>query len=222
MRPPGPLPFTWARSIPASRAMRRAMGEAGTHPASGGAGRGGAGGRRGRSRRSLRLGLDLGAAAGAARTRPEMSSSGSAMTPMSWPTGTVCPSSARTFLRTPLPNASSSISALSVSMEARTSPPWTRSPSFFSHWMTRPSVMASLSFGMMTWNGMVSSVAMKNVQTDNRQLKNRVDCRFRLSVVRCRFEICQFRVRAYTARACLMPAMMRALSGVLARSRFLA
>ena len=51
---------------------------------------------------------------------------------------------------TPAPNASISTSALSVSTSARMSPPWTRSPSCFSHLMTLPVSMASESLGMTT------------------------------------------------------------------------
>ncbi len=130
--------------------MRRAMGEAGIQPDSaagaagtvgGGAGAafastfGGAAGADGAGAAPAgALASAFGAAAGAAPARSdEMSSSGSATMAISLPTGTMSPSATRIFRRTPEPKASSSISALSVSMDARTSPPWTRSPSFFSH-----------------------------------------------------------------------------------------
>ena len=60
-----------------------------------------------------------GAAAGvfgnSAATQP-ISSAGSAMTPMSWPTGTCPPSGTMIFRSTPPPNASISTLALSVSI----------------------------------------------------------------------------------------------------------
>ena len=76
-------------------------------------------------------GAAAGAGGGAAarrrrrRGRPalEMSSSGSAMTPISSPTGTVPPSPTRILRRTPAPKASISTLALSVSISAMMSPP---------------------------------------------------------------------------------------------------
>ena len=61
------------------------------------------------------------------------------------------PAGARIFLRTPAPNASISTSALSVSISARMSPPWIRSPSFFSHLMIFPLSIASESLGITTF-----------------------------------------------------------------------
>ncbi len=55
-------------------------------------------------------------------TRSPISSSGSAITPMSAPTGTVSPACTRIFRRTPPPRASTSMLALSVSISATTSP----------------------------------------------------------------------------------------------------
>ena len=84
-------------------------------------------------------------------TTPAMSSPGSAMTPMRAPTGTFPPACTRIFRRTPLPKASISTSALSVSTSARMSPLWTRSPSFLSHLMILPLSIASESFGIWTF-----------------------------------------------------------------------
>ena len=96
-----------------------------------------------------------GAGAGAAgfegaAARPDTSSAGSAMTPISSPTGTWPPGPTRILRRTPEPKASTSTLALSVSISAMTSPPLTASPSFFSHWMTLPVSIASDSFGIST------------------------------------------------------------------------
>src|SRR4030095_10381705 len=87
-----------------------------------------------------------------------MSSSGSAMTPMSEPTGTVLPAVCKILRSTPLPNASISTSALSVSTSARMSPDWTRSPSFLSHLMILPLSMASESLGMSTLETAMSAL----------------------------------------------------------------
>ena len=87
---------------------------------------------------------------GADAARFEMSSDGSAMTPMRFPTGTCPPSPTTIFRSTPEPKASISTLALSVSTSAMTSPPFTESPSFLIHLMTLPVSMASDSFGMMT------------------------------------------------------------------------
>ena len=83
-------------------------------------------------------------------TTAPMSSSGSAMTPISAPTGTAVPGVTRILRRTPEPNASSSTSALSVSISAMMSPPEIRSPSCLSHLMIFPVSIASDSFGITT------------------------------------------------------------------------
>ena len=80
----------------------------------------------------------------------EMSSAGSAITAIRSPTGTWPPSAITILRSTPLPNASTSTLALSVSTSARMSPPLTASPSFLSHLMTLPVSMVSDSLGMIT------------------------------------------------------------------------
>src|SRR5207247_5545644 len=90
------------------------------------------------------------AGAGADASTAAMSSPGSAMTPISVPTGAFSPAGTRTLRSTPAPNASISTSALSVSISARMSPPWIRSPSFLSHLMISPVSIASESSGMTT------------------------------------------------------------------------
>src|SRR5207249_9724651 len=91
------------------------------------------------------------APAGAEANSAEMSSAGSAMTPISAPMGADSPAGTRILRRTPAPNASISTSALSVSTSARMSPPLIRSPSFFSHLMILPPSIASESLGMTTF-----------------------------------------------------------------------
>ena len=81
-------------------------------------------------------GAGAGAAGAAAAARPrrpwpasaEMSSSGSAITPISDPTGALPPAGTRILRRTPAPRASISMLALSVSISASTSPTLTGSP----------------------------------------------------------------------------------------------
>ena len=117
--------------------------------AAGAAGAAGAGGAGGASGAGLAA---LGAAAGAApppATAP-MSSFGSAMIAIRPPTGTAVPGVTRSFRRTPEPNASSSMSALSVSISAMMSPPEIRSPSCLSQRSSFPVSIASESFGITT------------------------------------------------------------------------
>jgi hypothetical protein len=102
------------------------------------------------ARAGFAAGAGAAAGAGLAAARLEMSSAGSAITPIISPTGTVPPSSTTILRSTPAPKASISTFALSVSISAITSPPLTVSPSFFSHLMTLPVSMASDSFGMNT------------------------------------------------------------------------
>ena len=80
-----------------------------------------------------------------------MSSPGSAMTPIKAPMAADSPAGTKILRSTPAPNASISTSALSVSTSARMSPPWIRSPSFFSHLMILPLSIASESLGMTTF-----------------------------------------------------------------------
>src|SRR5436309_5134866 len=79
-----------------------------------------------------------------------MSSSTSPITPMRVPDGTVVPSGTRILRSVPDANASRSITALSVSISASTSPLSTRSPSAFRHFTTTPSSIESVSLGMIT------------------------------------------------------------------------
>src|SRR5439155_2606040 len=88
-----------------------------------------------------------------------MSSLGSAITPMSVPTGAWLPAGTRILRRTPEPNASISTSALSVSTSARMSPDWMRSPSCLSHLMILPISICSESLGITTLVTAMASVA---------------------------------------------------------------
>ena len=72
------------------------------------------------------------------------------MTAIMLPTGTVAPGATSTLRSTPEPNASSSMSALSVSISAMISPPATRSPSCLSQRRSFPVSIASLSLGITT------------------------------------------------------------------------
>src|SRR5262245_59215591 len=111
-----------------------------------------------------RLAISVAAAAAGAAGPPAplvsaaMSSSGSAITPMSAPTGTALPAGWRILRRTPAPNASISTSALSVSTSARMSPAWIRSPAFLTHLMILPVSIASESLGMSTLETAISVV----------------------------------------------------------------
>src|SRR5439155_12022652 len=79
-----------------------------------------------------------------------MSSSDSPITPIRVPDGTVVPSGTRILRSVPDANASRSITALSVSISASTSPLSTRSPSALRHFTTTPSSIESVSLGMIT------------------------------------------------------------------------
>src|SRR4029079_9883744 len=79
-----------------------------------------------------------------------MFSSGPAMTASRVPTGDASPSFASRFRSTPSPRATSSITALSVSTSARTSPDFIWSPSFFSHCTRRPSSIVGESASITT------------------------------------------------------------------------
>src|SRR5438309_58293 len=166
IRPPGPVPWISRRSSPAWAATFRASGETRRRSATGAAG----------TAAAAELTAGAGAAAGAtllgtgaagagetaggalaaglgppaSASTGAMSSPGSAMTPISEPTGARSPAGTTIFRRTPAPKASISTSALSVSISATMSPLWTRSPSFRSHLMTLPVSMASESLGITT------------------------------------------------------------------------
>ena len=161
-RPPGRIAAVDAGGAgPRSRGDRRRRSRGGAGRRGRGRGgldgraRGGSGGGRGRrrGRRAAGAGLAaLGAAAGAAPppTTAPMSSFGSAMIAIRPPTGTAVPGVTRSFRRTPEPNASSSMSALSVSISAMMSPPEIRSPSCLSQRSSFPVSIASDSFGITT------------------------------------------------------------------------
>ena len=100
-----------------------------------------------------------------------MSSPGSAMTPISVPMGAVSPAGTRILRSTPAPNASISTSALSVSTSATMSPPWIRSPSFFSHLMIFPLSIASESLGMTTF---VTAIAQPPFTLHTRRIAARI------------------------------------------------
>ena len=87
-------------------------------------------------------------------TSASMFSSAAAMTPMREPTAAVLSSASSRLRSTPSPRATSSITALSVSTSARTSPLFTASPSFLSHFTSRPSSMVGESASMNTFVAM--------------------------------------------------------------------
>src|SRR6476620_11683759 len=79
-----------------------------------------------------------------------MFSSAGAITAISVPTGEASPSLARRFPSIPSPRATRSMIALSVSTSARTSPDFTASPSFLSHFVRRPSSIVGESASITT------------------------------------------------------------------------
>jgi hypothetical protein len=79
-----------------------------------------------------------------------MSSLASAMTPISVPIGAFPPAWIRILRSTPLPCASISMLALSVSISARTSPCLTASPSFLVHLTMVPSSIVGESLARTT------------------------------------------------------------------------
>src|SRR3990172_9098610 len=123
--PPGPVPVTCRRSRPCSRAMRRAIGEAGIRGASSSSAPSGLG-----ASFTAWGTLSRGAAFSAT---PGIGSSRSAIMATTSPTGTVCPSGTRIFRRIPELYASTSTVTLVVSTSAMMSPRLTSSPSCFRH-----------------------------------------------------------------------------------------
>src|SRR5579871_5761216 len=105
---------------------------------------------------SLFLG-ELTRAVGAGPEAPSVGgcSPGAAIQAMVCPTGISAPSEAFTPARTPSAGASTSTTALSVSISSRGSPLVTRSPSFFRQAMSLPVSCAISSAGMTTLKGMV-------------------------------------------------------------------
>ncbi len=115
MRPSGPVPVTAARSIPRSRAMRRASGDAFTRPPSalGEGSISGASGAAGSS--ATGSGAGFAAAASGSGAVTSTSSPSSPMTAIARPTSISSPSPARIFSRTPEASDSTSCVTFSVS-----------------------------------------------------------------------------------------------------------
>jgi hypothetical protein len=84
-----------------------------------------------------------------------MSSSGSPMTAINWPSGALSPAWMIILRSTPLPSACISIVALSVSISASGSPMETLSPSFLSQREICPSSIVGESFGITTCVAMI-------------------------------------------------------------------
>jgi hypothetical protein len=136
------VPWIRDRSIPASLAIRRATGEALTR-ASGG------GGASSFSAFSAGGGASGAAGAGLAGSSA-IRSPGSAMMPITVPTGTVRSGGTTILARTPEAGASISTVAFSVSISATAWPFSIRSPSCFSQRTSFPSVMSNPKEGRMT------------------------------------------------------------------------
>ena len=220
IRPPGPVPWISRRSSPAWAATFRASGETRRRsatgaavPATAGALTTGAGAATGATlfgAGAAVAGETAGAALAAGLGPPArastdaMSSPGSAMTPISVPTGARSPAGTRIFRRTPAPKASISTSALSVSISATMSPLWTRSPSFRSHLMTLPVSMASESLGITT---LVTAMSLAPV-------------RVRVSVGPVGVGARHVGQRPFAEQTLRIASAMRSFEGVLARSRF--
>ena len=163
-RPPGPVPFTFSRRTPREAAILRARGEdftrtpgvAGT-PEARAAAAARARGVRGRPEETA--GRDEGASAGAAAGAVALGLSSSfspspRITASGAPTMTLPPSSTKISARVPSSKDSISMVALSVSTSARMSPTAILSPFFLHHRTRVPSVMVSLSLGIVI-SGMV-------------------------------------------------------------------
>ena len=168
IRPPAPVPFTFARSILFSRAILRTSGEsgpaascdassvAGGAAAAAGAGSGsttgpgaevgGAGAGAGAGAASAALGNSAGAAAGAATGAPPAS-------PMRATTvliPTVSPSCTSTSVKVPADGEGISVSTLSVEISNSGSSRSTVSPGFFNHLVSVPSTILSPICGITT------------------------------------------------------------------------
>src|SRR4051794_39915802 len=92
-----------------------------------------------------------------------MSSLGSAIIAMSWPSGAACPSLTMILRKTPLESACISIVALSVSISASGSPMETLSPSFFNQREICPSSIVGESFGMITLVAIICLICGKGL-----------------------------------------------------------
>ena len=149
IRPPGPLPLTLARSMPACWAMRFASGDTKMRsPDAAGAGIAGAG-----ANAATGAATGIAAAAGAgfdAGAAPDGTASPASISTAigSFTFTPSVPSATRIFPSTPSSTASTSIVALSVSISAMMSPAFTGSPSFFNQRASVPSVMVGLSAGI--------------------------------------------------------------------------
>ena len=164
MRPPSPVPETWERLMPCSRAILRTSGEerasSSSSWAAGGAAAGveAAGGGTGAVSSLLLLFCCrlfwcwvLTRAGFAAAASPS-----TAMVPTTVFTPTVVPSATLISCRTPEAGAGISASTLSVEISNRGSSRWTLSPGFFNHLVIVPSTMDSPIWGMMMSVGMSS------------------------------------------------------------------
>ncbi len=168
MRPPGPLPFSAARSMPASSATRQASGDARTGAEAGPRETPSSAGRMSRlagatsrpvlvSRTSGTGAVPLAALFSAlycrAPTAPFWLASASVSATriaMTSPTAAAWPSPTRISCKIPDSDASNSTSAFSVSTSASGSPRLTRSPGRLCQRTIVPSSMLSLSLGMRT------------------------------------------------------------------------
>ena len=160
--PSGPEPARAPRSSPRSLATFRARGEALVRPpalAAGGATAvlacgattAWAAGLRGCTAVEAGVGA---AGAGALPVRALMSSPGWPMTPTSFATATVLPAGTSCLSSTPSARATSSMTALSVSTSAMTSPGRTASPSCFFHSTSRPSSIVGDRASIRTFDAM--------------------------------------------------------------------
>src|SRR5260221_8532798 len=167
IRPSGPLALRPARLTPISAASRAAIGDAlirAPSPASvlAAAGRTGSRSSGGSSVGPATSPSAAGATACSSAFASAFAGAGASpalpMLAITAPTGIALPAST-TMLSTPSASASSSKLALSDSTSASTSPFLTGSPVFFFHSMTVPSSMVSESFGMLTSDISVPSLA---------------------------------------------------------------
>src|SRR5271165_3973509 len=155
IRPPAPVPFTFARSMLYSRAILRTSGDSGPRSSSppdatGGAVVGGGGGACGAG-----AGWACTVAGGAGGGDATAAGCGGTDTPVPMrPTTvlmpTVAPSATRISVRTPASGAGISVSTLSVEISKSGSSRSTFSPTFFSHRVKVPSTMLSPIWGITT------------------------------------------------------------------------
>src|SRR3954466_7555461 len=151
IRPSGPVPCSDESSMPRSRAMRRASGEALIRPfvdgvllGAGCASAAAAAAARPSWRSGSRFGASAGFSADAGASSPALP-----MNAIVSPTGT-SPSDTAILIRTPSASASTSCVTLSVSSSQSGSPFWTASPSRFSHLTIVPDSIPWPSRGSLT------------------------------------------------------------------------